>query len=78
MDKTVKFALDNILQLLRIIFGVTLLVLGLVGLVMPIMPGWIFVIIGLLVLGYKKEVLLIKEKIVKFLKYRRKKNTRKK
>lgn len=33
------------------LLGVSLVILGIVGLIMPIMPGWIFLIPGLLILG---------------------------
>jgi uncharacterized membrane protein YbaN (DUF454 family) len=35
----------------EILAGVVLVALGLVGLVLPIMPGWIFLIPGLVLLG---------------------------
>ncbi|MCU0226426.1 MAG: hypothetical protein MUF01_02195 [Bryobacterales bacterium] len=33
------------------LLGIGLLIVGIVGLIVPIMPGWIFVIPGLLILG---------------------------
>lgn len=36
----------------RTIFGVLFLVIGLVGLVLPILPGWIFLIFGAGLLGW--------------------------
>ncbi len=39
------------LKLLRLISGVFLVLLGLAGLVLPIMPGWVFLIPGLIILG---------------------------
>ena len=35
----------------RITTGFGLILLGIVGLIMPIMPGWIFLIPGLVILG---------------------------
>jgi len=35
----------------RIVTGVGLVLLGIVGLILPIMPGWIFLIPGLVILG---------------------------
>jgi uncharacterized membrane protein YbaN (DUF454 family) len=35
----------------RLLAGFGLVILGLVGLIMPIMPGWIFLIPGLLILA---------------------------
>jgi hypothetical protein len=34
-------------------FGVILIVLGLVGLIFPILPGWWVILIGLQILGFK-------------------------
>ena len=36
---------------LRIAAGIGLVLLGIVGLILPIMPGWVFVIPGLLILA---------------------------
>jgi len=36
---------------LRIISGFLLVLVGIIGLIMPIMPGWIFLIPGLVILG---------------------------
>ncbi len=36
---------------LRLLLGIGLLIVGIVGLILPVMPGWIFVIPGLLILG---------------------------
>ncbi len=38
-------------HLLRIIVGIGLLLIGLAGLILPIMPGWVFIIPGLIILG---------------------------
>jgi hypothetical protein len=35
----------------KIVSGIVLILIGLVGLVMPIMPGWVFIIPGLVILG---------------------------
>lgn len=35
----------------RIILGSLLVIVGIVGLILPVMPGWIFLIPGLLILG---------------------------
>ena len=39
------------LHLLRILSGFGLVLLGIVGLIQPIMPGWIFLIPGLVILA---------------------------
>ena len=36
---------------LRISLGILLVLVGIVGLILPIMPGWIFVVPGLVILG---------------------------
>lgn len=38
-------------KLLRILTGVILVLIGLVGIVLPIMPGWVFIIPGLVILS---------------------------
>lgn len=38
-------------KVLRPILGVSLILVGIVGLILPIMPGWVFVIPGLLILA---------------------------
>jgi uncharacterized membrane protein YbaN (DUF454 family) len=36
---------------LRITAGVALVLIGIVGLILPVMPGWVFIIPGLVILG---------------------------
>ena len=36
---------------IRIASGIALLLVGIVGLILPIMPGWVFVIPGLMILA---------------------------
>lgn len=36
---------------MRMVLGFGLVILGIVGLILPVMPGWIFLIPGLLILG---------------------------
>ena len=36
---------------LRILSGIGLVILGIIGLIMPIMPGWVFLIPGLVILA---------------------------
>lgn len=49
--------------ILRKILGVSLIILGVLGLIMPILPGWIFIFVGLEMLGLK---LLLNEKFKLF------------
>ena len=37
--------------IIRIVAGIALLLVGVVGLILPIMPGWVFIIPGLMVLA---------------------------
>jgi len=39
------------LRLVRKTFGVALVVIGVIGIVLPILPGWILIFIGLSLLG---------------------------
>jgi uncharacterized membrane protein YbaN (DUF454 family) len=36
---------------LRILIGAGLVILGIIGLILPIMPGWVFLIPGLVILS---------------------------
>ena len=38
------------------IFGYILLIIGLIGLIMPILPGWALIIVGLMILGEESLV----------------------
>lgn len=38
-------------KIIRISTGVSLVIIGILGLLLPIMPGWIFLIPGLLILS---------------------------
>jgi uncharacterized membrane protein YbaN (DUF454 family) len=37
--------------ILRIVSGIGLLLIGIAGLILPIMPGWVFIIPGLMILA---------------------------
>lgn len=37
--------------IVRIVSGIGLLAVGIVGLILPIMPGWVFIIPGLMILA---------------------------
>ena len=38
-------------KIARLFLGIALTLIGIVGLILPIMPGWIFLIPGLVILG---------------------------
>lgn len=38
-------------KLIRIVWGVLLVLVGIIGLVVPVMPGWLFIIPGLVILS---------------------------
>lgn len=40
-------------ETLRIILGVFLIIVGLAGIILPILPGWWVILIGLEILGWK-------------------------
>jgi exosortase/archaeosortase family protein len=44
----------DIYLLIKNIFGVILIIIGIIGLLLPLMPGIIFIILGLVLLGYRK------------------------
>jgi uncharacterized membrane protein YbaN (DUF454 family) len=37
--------------MVRIVSGIGLLLVGIVGLILPVMPGWVFIIPGLMILS---------------------------
>lgn len=42
-------------RMVRLIVGMVLLGIGLVGLLMPILPGWLLIFVGLAVLGVRPQ-----------------------
>ena len=38
-------------KVLRIAAGIGLIIIGIIGLILPVMPGWVFIIPGLVILG---------------------------
>lgn len=44
---------DKTKSTLRRTFGITLIVVGLAGMILPILPGWWVILIGLELLGWK-------------------------
>ncbi|MBM3724961.1 MAG: hypothetical protein FJW40_06015 [Acidobacteria bacterium] len=38
-------------KILRLLLGFGLVLLGIIGLIAPVMPGWVFLIPGLVILG---------------------------
>ena len=45
-------------SVLRIIAAVALLIVGLAGIVLPILPGWPFVILAIFILGLDERIIL--------------------
>jgi hypothetical protein len=42
---------SHVKAVFRIILGILLILIGIVGLILPIMPGWVFIIPGLVILA---------------------------
>jgi uncharacterized membrane protein YbaN (DUF454 family) len=38
-------------KILRLFSGISLVIVGIIGLILPIMPGWVFLIPGLVILA---------------------------
>jgi uncharacterized protein YqgC (DUF456 family) len=58
----------NIIQAIRIFFGVLLIVVGVAGIILPVLPGWILIFIGIELIGIQLVFLQnIKEYIKKKL-----------
>jgi len=43
-----------ITQIIRILLGIAIIMIGIVGLIVPIMPGWLFIIPGLVLINPEK------------------------
>lgn len=41
-------------QIIRILLGIAIVMIGIVGLIVPIMPGWLFIIPGLVLINPEK------------------------
>ena len=41
-------------QLIRILLGIIIVTIGVLGLVLPIMPGWLFILPGLVLINPEK------------------------
>jgi uncharacterized membrane protein YbaN (DUF454 family) len=66
-NATIENVKVQLRKILRTIFGIILVLLGVTGLILPIMPGWIFLIPGLIILsdyfpGIKRLLQWAKEK----------------
>jgi uncharacterized membrane protein YbaN (DUF454 family) len=48
MSREIKLVSRDLLFVLRLIIGFVLVVVGLIGLIFPIMPDWILIVVGLL------------------------------
>jgi uncharacterized membrane protein YbaN (DUF454 family) len=44
-------AIAPLRRILRLAIGIGLVILGIIGLILPVMPGWIFLIPGLIILS---------------------------
>lgn len=42
---------SHVRRVVRTVLGIALVVLGIIGLILPIMPGWVFLIPGLVILS---------------------------
>ena len=60
--------LNYVLKIIRMAFGIIMLVLGIIGLFVPILQGILFIMFGLMLMGVKKSQ--IKKWIKKFKKQR--------
>lgn len=48
--------MKTILHYVFIIAGLSLILLGIAGMILPVMPGVIFVVLGLIILGKKSTI----------------------
>jgi len=55
----------EILRISRIVFGILLVLIGIVGVFMPILPGWILIFVGIELVGIQ---LVFLDKIKKYVK----------
>jgi uncharacterized membrane protein YbaN (DUF454 family) len=56
VTKLPKFKNENTGKILRITGGSILLTIGVLGLILPILPGWLLIIPGLFLLGENTKV----------------------
>jgi UPF0716 family protein affecting phage T7 exclusion len=49
VNKTVQ-KFDNYNPVFRIVIGFGLIIIGIIGIILPIMPGWIFLIPGIILI----------------------------
>ncbi len=42
---------QEVLRIVRIVFGLLLVLIGIAGVVLPILPGWILIFVGIELLG---------------------------
>jgi len=64
----------RVLLIGRIALGVLLLILGISGIILPVLPGWPFVIIAIILLGLDTPILLFLNRNKTFAKYYQKYN----
>ena len=53
------------LKIIRKVFGIILILVGIAGIVLPILPGWILIFIGLGLLGIQIYYVELAKKYVK-------------
>jgi len=66
--KKIKENKEYLWKITRYIGGIILIAIGLSGIILPILPGWIFIIFGLTIILGKKEIKKYWEKIKKKIK----------
>jgi len=54
MKKKKNDLITKIDSAIKIVFGIVLLIIGITGLLLPILPGWLFIILGISFLGSKR------------------------
>lgn len=58
----------------KVAAGILLLILGISGIILPVLPGWPFVILAIILLGLDTPILLFLNKNKTFVKYYQKYN----
>jgi len=64
LEKKIRFIENDVAYVLKLIAAFILIVVGIVGLIFPIVPDWILILFGLILLDVKGK---IRRKIVSWL-----------